>query len=169
VRYLLTMMVGLFVITVGVEPVFSREILKKAQSQSFNVQEDTTMEVHKKKSPTGAMFRSLAIPGWGQFYNEQYVKSALVFAGETTLIALSFYYNSQAGSRESGSVDEAYYKDRRNLMYWLLGAVVLLSMLDAYIDAHLYDFDAGPDLSMRIGTLDIPTGQQIGLSIRAGF
>ena len=39
------------------------------------------------RSPTGALFRSVAIPGWGQFYNKKYLKAALVFLGEGSLIA----------------------------------------------------------------------------------
>jgi hypothetical protein len=123
----------------------------------------------KQKSPTGAMMRALFFPGWGQFYNEQYIKSVLAFTGQTTLLAWSFYFNHQVKLSEPGSGDEAYYKDRRNLMYWLMGAVVLLSMLDAYIDAHLYDFDAGPDLSMRVGSLKATQPASIGLSLQARF
>jgi hypothetical protein len=56
-----------------------------------------------------------------------------------------------------------------------VAGVMLLSMLDAYIDAHLYDFDAGPELSLRIGPVysdrcdAISHPSMFGLSLRAGF
>ncbi|MFQ5752682.1 MAG: DUF5683 domain-containing protein, partial [bacterium] len=66
------------------------------------------------------------------------------------------------------------YIDRRNLTYWVIAGFTLLSMLDAYIDAYLFDFDAGPDLAMRIGTLQNYQGGSIsgpvlGFSLRAKF
>lgn len=134
--------------------------------------EDSTKSVKlKTKSPKSAMIRSLVFPGLGQFYNEQYIKAVIVLAGQSTLIGFSFYYNSRA--RESATpLEKDFYKDRRNLMYWWIGAATLLSMLDAYIDAHLYDFDTGPDLAIRIGALNDSfgsTGVDFGFSLRAKF
>ena len=49
-------------------------------------QADTALE---RKSPMGALLRSVAFPGWGQFYNRKYLKSAVVFGAETTFITLA--------------------------------------------------------------------------------
>ena len=119
----------------------------------------------KSKSPTAAMLRSLALPGWGQFYNEQIIKGLVVVAGQATLIGFNFYYNNQANQFRVGSPERDFYQDRRNLTYWLMVAATLLSMADAYIDAHLYDFDTGPDLEMRIGTLNQRANRPITLAI----
>jgi len=42
-----------------------------------------------RKSPMGALFRSVAFPGWGQFYNERYFKSLVIFGTETSFITLA--------------------------------------------------------------------------------
>lgn len=36
-------------------------------------------------SPTGALWRSAAVPGWGQYYNRQYYKIPFVYAGFAAL------------------------------------------------------------------------------------
>src|SRR3990172_6613766 len=110
-----------------------------------------TLERKDKKSPNGAMLRSLAIPGWGQFYNDQIIKGLIVTAGQGTLIGFAIYFNNQVNSAESAAANTSdanlksvyvneknFYLDRRNLTFWLMVATVLLSMIDAYIDAHLY-------------------------------
>lgn len=127
----------------------------------------------KKKSPNGAMLRSLALPGWGQFYNEQVIKGLIVIAGRGTILGYTIYYNNRANEFPKGSPEREFYKDRRNLTFWLQGAATLLSMLDAYIDAYLYDFDAGPDLAVRVGALNnvmpVPDKPVFGLSLHVTF
>ncbi|MGB3091998.1 MAG: DUF5683 domain-containing protein, partial [Candidatus Zixiibacteriota bacterium] len=34
-----------------------------------------------------------------------------------------------------------FYEDRRNLFLWITAGIVFLSMFDAFVDAHLYNFD----------------------------
>ncbi|MFQ5601638.1 MAG: DUF5683 domain-containing protein [bacterium] len=154
-----------------------KEVPKYSRFRNEISNQDTTrFEVtkKKKKSPKGAVLRSLAFPGWGQWYNEQKIKSLLVFSTESFLIGLSFYYNNKATNSDSGSVSKEFYTDKRNLMYWLIGGFTLLSMLDAYIDAHLYDFDTGPDLALRIGAISEAGGTRkkypvLGLSFTMKF
>ncbi len=120
------------------------------------------------------MLRSLAVPGWGQLYNGKWFKALLVVAAQGTLISLAVYYDGIADDFPVQSNEREFYLDRRNLMFWLMGATKLLSMLDAYIDAHLYDFDTGPELGLRIGSLQSPhsgplhTGL-VGVSLQARF
>lgn len=102
----------------------------------------------KKKNPTGAMLRSLVVPGWGQFYNGKYWKAALAFGAETGLIATAIYWNQQAVQAPPNSNDRLFYRNNRNTAVWFLAGTILLSMLDAYVDAQLSDFDESPDLSI---------------------
>lgn len=143
----------------------SSELTKTANKDSVK------KNSQKSKSPSAAMLKSLALPGWGQFYNEQIIKGLVVIAGQATLIGFNFYYNNQASQFPVGSAERDFYQDRRNSTYWLMAALTLLSMADAYIDAHLYDFDTGPDLEMRMGTLNQRANRAItlGISIRARF
>lgn len=171
--FFLGLVVGLLFIPAGVtsgqiiEPEANHPVFKKAVEDSLQNSKLT------KKSPRGAMLRALVFPGWGQWYNEQYIKAGIVFVAQSTIIAFSFYYNDKANDFPAGSVERNFYEDRRNLTYWLIAGVTLLSVLDAYIDAYLYDFDTGPDLALRFGTLrdwngrlDAPT---FGMSLRATF
>ncbi|MDH4222300.1 MAG: DUF5683 domain-containing protein [candidate division Zixibacteria bacterium] len=109
----------------------------------------------KTKSPMGALFRSIVLPGWGQLYNQKYFKSALVFGVETTFLALMIIewdrmsdhkqlYDSLPLEHPDKFLEYEQYKfyeDRKNLFLWSVLATVFVSMFDAYVDAHLYDFD----------------------------
>lgn len=133
---------------------------------------DSTATVKKQKSPKGAMLRTLAIPGWGQLYNEQYIKAGLVFTVRSVLIGLAVHYQIQVNASTSAA-DRDFYKTRRNDAIVFYGIATLLSMIDAYIDAHLYDFDVGPELEIKLGVLPSKIPQTglggLGLSLRKHF
>lgn len=108
--------------------------------------------LHERRSPTGALLRSLAVPGWGQFYNRKYIKALVVAVGETYCIVQAVRYwdlADQAWSRYTSDDsynylyygDYDFYQDRRNLFLWLSGLAIFLSIVDAYVDAHLAGFD----------------------------
>ena len=100
------------------------------------------------KNPTGAMLRSIAIPGWGQWYNEQKIKSVLVFGVQAGIIYNHFRLRNKANISLT-AVEKEHYEALGRTNYWYYGASVLISMLDAYIDAHLFAFDESTDLSFR--------------------
>jgi len=112
--------------------------------------ENDTIKIAKPeaKSPIGAVVRSALIPGWGQWYNEQKLKAVFVLAGEVALAGNAVYYNQMAV--KSTTFDEReFYCDVRSRFIWWFAGIYLLNLLDAYVDAHLWDFDTGPDLSMK--------------------
>jgi hypothetical protein len=116
-----------------------------SQTQSIASPKDTVIS----KNPTGAMLRSIFVPGLGQFYNGKWLKGIVIAGTEVGLIANAVVLNQWAN--ESETDDERYfYLDNRNLSFWLLGATILYSMADAYVDAHLYDFDDSPDLAFYV-------------------
>ncbi|MFQ5708179.1 MAG: DUF5683 domain-containing protein [bacterium] len=152
---------------------------KNSEKKAFltKVLEDSTqnsiLRKPRKKSPTGALVRTLFIPGWGQWYNEQKVKAVVAFSARAFLVGLAIYYNNRVQNAANSSAKETY-RDRRNLTYWLIGGVTLISMLDAYVDAYLFDFDEGPDLSMRMGVIRQTNEAAVnpaivGFSLRAKF
>ena len=103
------------------------------------------------KNPTGAMLRSIIVPGWGQFYNRKWFKGVLVAGAETGLVINALVLNQWAN--ESTTEEERlFYIDNRNLSFWILGAVILYSMADAYVDAALFGFDESPELSLDFKT-----------------
>jgi len=99
------------------------------------------------------MALSFIIPGGGQFYNESYYKAAVVFALEGYLISRTIYHHSKVNeyydkAQESVGEDFLAYQDlyyryynRRQNDFWWLGTVVFLSMVDAFVDAHLYNYN----------------------------
>jgi len=88
------------------------------------------------KSPWGAVARSAMLPGWGQFYNESYVKSVVALGLFST-----FAYNVIGYANKYSETGEQYYRDRRTVHSWYLGLTYALIMIDAYVDANLYKFD----------------------------
>ncbi len=123
----------------------------------------------------GALLRSVAVPGWGQYYNHKYVKSAVVFGAETFFIVKAVHwwrktedqYNSiQKTDDESEQYRRYYiyksYRTNRDDYLWAVGVTVFLSMFDAYVDAHLagFDVDITPDFEEPEG------GASIKLSLR---
>lgn len=106
-----------------------------------------TRSVPLRKSPTGAMLRSMALPGWGQWYNEKRIKAVVIMGAEAGLVIDAIVQN-QLAARSGADYEREYYRNNRSLAIWWLGAVILYSMADAYVDAHLFDFDERPDLSL---------------------
>ena len=102
------------------------------------------------KKPFKAAALSFFVPGSGQLYNEAYLKSGIVIALEGSLIGLAVYHNSKAEyyyDRYKISEDEEdynnyldYYYKRQNDFWWI-GVVIFLSSIDAFVDAHLFNFE----------------------------
>ncbi len=119
----------------------------------------------KRSSPRSVMLRSVVVPGWGQYYNRQYLKAALVCGAEVGLVATAIYWNGKANGASSRD-DKLFYQNNRNTANWFLLGTVLLSMLDAYVDASLADFDESPDLSFApdgAGATSVKLTVKIGL------
>lgn len=99
-------------------------------------------------SPKGAMVRSIIFPGWGQWYNGKKIKAGLVFLTETGIIGGAIFWQNKKQNAQN-PIDEEFYLDNRNLAFWYLGGAILLSLADAYVDAHLAGFDVSPDLGLN--------------------
>ncbi len=107
------------------------------------------------KSPWGAVGRSAIIPGWGQCYNEAYWKIPIVWGvlGWFTYLYVENnklykeYGDLYSKSLVSGIGDSYYrsardlYRDERDKYALVLGISYLLNLVDAYVDAQLFDFD----------------------------
>ncbi len=117
------------------------------------------------KSTTGAVLRSMLVPGWGQLYTENYVKAAAFAITEGVLIYSASHEHDQMMRFKTGGdfVVEKFYRNSRNKLLWWLTGVVLLSMGDAYVDAHLYRLDISPDLSFDRGR------EMVGITISRNF
>ena len=127
-------------------------------------------------SPSGALFRSLIVPGWGQLANGKPVKAAIVASVEGALLAGMVYEKIQADdarerSREADTEEERQeaigeknrHLNRRDNYGWWSLAAVLYSIADAYVDAHL----AGYDEEWRLNASLDPeaAGARLGLAV----
>ena len=86
------------------------------------------------------MLRSLILPGWGQFHNGKKIKGSVIAAAEVTSIVAFFIRREQINS-EVRPVGRA---PKRNFFIMSSFGIVFLSVVDAFVDAHLDDFDWGP-------------------------
>jgi hypothetical protein len=117
------------------------------QSLFYSPQLDTATLLSDKslKSPWGAVARSAIMPGWGQIYTEQYVKSVLAFSLNGFLVYQ--IYNYEQKWREEHNEG---YRAKRNLYTWYFSLAYLLTMVDAYVDAYLYKFDEAIKISYHL-------------------
>lgn len=152
-------------------------VADRVDSSSLAVEEYTMT-----KSPTTAVLLSV-LPGAGQVYNEQYIKAALFagaagfFAAQAIRYHLSFArkadevealpLDDSTGTRDFRKREREFFRDNRDLNAAYYLGVWLLASIDAYVGAHLFDFDVdgGEDgLSSRF-YLD-PTRMGVGVMMR---
>lgn len=92
-------------------------------------------------SPAGALYRSLVLPGWGQWKNGRKGKALLFALAEAVCIGGYLYENARYTSGDyTGPEKEAVKTDRNSfLLYWMIAKV--LDIMDAYVDAQFQTYD----------------------------
>ncbi|MEO5929730.1 MAG: DUF5683 domain-containing protein [Candidatus Kapaibacterium sp.] len=129
------------------------------------------------KSPTTAVLLSI-MPGGGQYYNQQYWKVPLFAVSAGYFLVQTIRYNSlfiaKANEADLAGRDSSIYptlrfqrenyRDNRDVNFAYFLGVEALGMIDAYVGAHLFDFNVDDDISSHI-YLD-PGSRSIGLNIR---
>lgn len=124
-------------------------------------------------SPKKSALMSTIIPGLGQVYNKKYWKVPIIYAG---VVGLAYSINGNHTkyiqyrtayiyridedpstiddfpkySDENLNTLQKYYHRSRNLS--VIGATLLyiMNIVDASVDAHMFTFDVGDDLSLNI-------------------
>lgn len=129
--------------------------------------EDSVSIINKEapKSPTVATVKSAILPGWGQYYVESYFKSALFLGAEATFIYLIIdnhskytsakddYETAKANGEDDYIVSrlestmKAHHNNRDQVAFYMLG-VHVLSAIDAYVGAHLFEFDVSDEIKL---------------------
>ncbi len=129
---------------------------------------------YSKHSANKASIYSAILPGLGQVYNKKYWKVPIIYAGFGTL-AYSYYFNDKKYSSyknefyirinndstnfnpdlkiySTENIQELknYYQRNRELSLITSGLWYILNIIDAAVDAHLYEFDVSDDLSFTI-------------------
>ena len=186
-RLLLVTLVALLLGGLGMSPV-------RAQPDSVRTEILEEKGLPPNHSPRGALWRTAAVPGWGQYYNQQYYKIPFVYAGFAALGVRIYRANQRyllfdrahlygvGQQREGGNPYQQYerqfnevkqdvflggtvrlrevrsqrdrFRRQRDLAILGAGLFYALTLLDAYVSAHLLTFDVGDDLAVRVR----PTG-----------
>ncbi len=120
-----------------------------------------------QKSPSGAVLRSLALPGWGQYYVESYWKAPLFLAAAGTCVYFIIDNNNKFNTKDDEltaiknanlndsrinylTLQREVYRDNRDQAAFFLAGVYIIAAVDAYVGAHLFDFDVSDKLSLNI-------------------
>jgi hypothetical protein len=141
-------------------------------TSSAQINTDTLKtELH---SPARAAIYSAILPGLGQAYNRKSWKIPVIYAGfaglgyaidfnqkKYTIYRQAFVYRLDGDSTTTDNfvgkysddnlrVLKDYYRKNRDLS--VIGTVLLYAMniIDAHVDAHLFDFDVSDNLSLRL-------------------
>jgi len=124
------------------------------------------------KEPSTAALYSAVLPGLGQIYNEKYWKLPLVYGaiggGVYAIMWNQKNYNIFLEAyriRLSGGKDDYimvlpeekqliswmdYYRNQRDLSIFITIGLYAFNILDAYVDAHLINFNISDDLALKI-------------------
>lgn len=120
------------------------------QLPAGDVTNKVNLEKHLIQNPTGAMFKSLLVPGLGQMGNRRWFKAGLFMSLQTWFALEAIRYGQETHSLKAQFESEpdllrrqvihiAYDNRRsdRNKYIWFFGLATFVSMFDAYVDAHL--------------------------------
>ena len=130
-------------------------------------------------SATGAVLATPLFPGWGQLYSDNFWKGALAYGTE-----LYFWTNILSRDRQAvrardfantfppddpnyeryNSIADESWEQMRDFAWWS-GGVLLIIALDAYVGAHLFNFDRDPvPVPDRWDDTFGPVGESVGIS-----
>jgi len=121
----------------------------------------TVETFHMKKSPWIALGLSALLPGAGQFYNESYWKVPIL-VGLSVYFGYSWYdenkkfldYRDQYAASETPQFPDGdpnlktlreFYRNSRDDFTWYFIITYFVSLVDAYVDAQLFDFTVKED------------------------
>ncbi len=127
----------------------------------------TEKRFRMKKSPTLAVLLSAVVPGAGQFYNQSYWKIPII-GGLVGYFGYEYFRNnnlyrdyrdqyaeSQDPENPNGDLSlktlREFYRDQRDDFVWYFLITYVVNLIDAYVDAHLFDFDVKEEKLTRFG------------------
>jgi len=121
---------------------------------SIYSQELDTVKI-ETKSPWSAVAQSAILPGLGQIYNHSYWKAPIIWGllgwfgynwwqNDKNYKDYQKLYNETVVSGNENFLYKRireFYRDQRDLFAIYIGLTYFLNMVDAYVDAHLYNFE----------------------------
>ena len=137
----------------------------------------------KQKSPKKAAILSI-VPGVGQFYTEKYWKIPIIYSA---LITSAYYINDNNDqykmykntylNRMNGHNDNLnytnseliilkdYYKRNREISVMLFSLTYLLNIIDASVNAHLFEYEVNENLSIQIEPVKMIDTHHAGMAL----
>lgn len=149
-----------------------------------------------KLNPTKAGLYSAVLPGLGQFYNKKYWKIPIVWGAVGTGVGIALwnqkqyrkyreYYIAKLNGTPNEFIDQYPYLDKvalgnfqdrakrqRDYAIAISGLIYVLNIVDAVVDAHLYESRHDPDLSFAPALIQDEFGTappKTGLSLSYRF
>lgn len=159
-------------------------------SPDTSYQQELKLQIH---SPHKATIYSALIPGLGQIYNKKYWKLPIIY-GATGILIYAFEFNNEEYNKYKNAYSDMdaglitqfegftdkeallrikdNYRRNRDLNVILMAAVYLLNVVDATVDAHLFNYEINDDLSLNFQpaiNTQINYQQTYGLALRISF
>lgn len=173
--------------------VFSFNNLKAQNSisDSLNVSDTIKISPVKTHSPTKAALFSTIVPGLGQAYNKKYWKMPIVYAGMG--VSLYFAISNHVSfkkfktayiirldsdpdtadefdgvlSEEGLQANMDFHQRNRDLSYIFVGLFYVLNIVDAAVDAHLFNFPKNDNLSFNLQpSLELTSNNELAKGFR---
>lgn len=155
---------------------FSQEIKPfdtiKTEKQVVEEIEKANVSTIQKYNPTKAGLYSAVFPGLGQYYNKKYWKIPIVWGAVGTGVGIIVFNDKQYRRYRTAFLaelngqphefDDLPYVDatvlgntqdrakrQRDYAIAITGVLYILNIVDAVVDAHLYDQKKDPDLAIK--------------------
>lgn len=155
---------------------FSQEIKPfdtiKTEKQVVEEIEKANVSTIQKYNPTKAGLYSAVFPGLGQYYNKKYWKIPIVWGAVGTGVGIIVYNDKQYRRYRTAFLaelngqphefDDLPYVDatvlgntqdrakrQRDYAIAITGVLYILNIVDAVVDAHLYDQKKDPNLAIK--------------------
>ena len=164
--------------------------IKEGDTLRVSAQDSAVVIDSMAHNPHKAALYSAILPGLGQIYNKKYWKVPIVYAGFGTLIYFIDHNNRYYKDLKQGLIDypdyhlkyfdyqltyeqiqngKDVYKRWRDLSIILTGGFYVLQIIDATVDAYLFDWDVGEDITLRVepAPFIIPVAPPNTFAIRA--
>ena len=149
------------------------------------VSANSSAQEYGEKVPKRAALYSAILPGAGQVYTKKYWKVPIIYGG---LITSAYYinesndlyqlYKSTYLNRLEGDFSDNlnysdsdlrtltdHYRRNREVSALLFTLTYVLNIVDASVNAHLFDYDVSDDLSLHIQPMYFSKENATGLSL----
>lgn len=160
-----------------------------------DIQESNAKDSTMKYNPTKAGLYSAVLPGLGQYYNKKYWKIPIVWGAVGTGVGVIVYNDKQYKRYRTAYIAELNgqphefsdipgvdktvlgntqdrAKRQRDYAIAITGLVYVLNIVDAVVDAHLYEQKHDPDLAIKPTVVNDNLGMgyaKAGLSLTYRF